>query len=156
MRRSSLKNNTSPGLVIHSLAELGKSLPLSLCLVSCGITNAKIFGCGSLGWNLGGRGVHWLTLHLNYIILHIICEKYREREDDCKTATDTIPALERKNNTLRLLLFVHMSSRVRLCNLMDCTARQTPLSMGFPRQEYWSGLLFHSPGDLPDPGFEPK
>ena len=29
-------------------------------------------------------------------------------------------------------------------------ARQTPLSMGFPRQEYWSGLPFPSPGDLPD------
>ena len=27
--------------------------------------------------------------------------------------------------------------------------------MGFPRQEYWSGLLFPSPGDLPDPGIEP-
>ena len=32
---------------------------------------------------------------------------------------------------------------------------QAPLSMGFPRQEYWSGLLFPSPGDLPDPGTEP-
>ena len=28
--------------------------------------------------------------------------------------------------------------------------------MGFPRQEYWSGLLFPSPGDLPDPGIEPR
>ena len=32
----------------------------------------------------------------------------------------------------------------------DCS-----LSMGFPRQEYWSGLPFPSPGDLPDPGVEP-
>ena len=30
-----------------------------------------------------------------------------------------------------------------------------PLSMGFSRQEYWSGLPFPSPGDLPDPGIEP-
>ena len=29
-----------------------------------------------------------------------------------------------------------------------------PLSMGFPRQEFWSGLPFHSPGDLPDPGIK--
>ena len=36
---------------------------------------------------------------------------------------------------------------------MDCT-RQAPLSMGFPRQEYWSGLPFPPPEDLPDPGFE--
>ena len=34
-------------------------------------------------------------------------------------------------------------------------ARQAPLSMGFSRQECWSGLPFHSPGDLPDPGIEP-
>ena len=35
-------------------------------------------------------------------------------------------------------------------------AHQAPLSMGFPRQEYWSGLPLPSPGDLPDPGIEPK
>ena len=34
-------------------------------------------------------------------------------------------------------------------------ARQAPLSMGFSRQEYWSGLPFLSPEDLPDPGIEP-
>ena len=34
-------------------------------------------------------------------------------------------------------------------------AHQAPLSMRFPRQEYWSGLPFPSPGDLPDPGIEP-
>ena len=37
-----------------------------------------------------------------------------------------------------------------------CTvARQAPLSMGFPRQEYWSGLSFPSPGDLSDPVTKP-
>ena len=34
-------------------------------------------------------------------------------------------------------------------------AHQTPLSMGFSRQEYWGGLPFPSPGDLPSPGIEP-
>ena len=42
---------------------------------------------------------------------------------------------------------------------MDCSpwtvARQAPLSMGFSRQEYWSGLPFPSPGELPHPGLEP-
>ena len=33
-------------------------------------------------------------------------------------------------------------------------AHQAPLSMGFPRQEYWSGLPFPFPGDLPNPGIE--
>ena len=35
-------------------------------------------------------------------------------------------------------------------------ALQAPLSMGFSRQEYCSGLPFPSPGDLPDPGIEPR
>ena len=38
-----------------------------------------------------------------------------------------------------------------------CTvAHQAPPSMGVSRQEYWSELPFPSPGDLPDPGFEPR
>ena len=41
-----------------------------------------------------------------------------------------------------------------LCDSMDYIACQAPLSMGFPRQEYWSGLPFPSPGDLPDPEIE--
>ena len=35
-------------------------------------------------------------------------------------------------------------------------AHQAPPSMGFSRQEYWSGLPFPSPGDFPDPGIEPR
>ena len=35
-------------------------------------------------------------------------------------------------------------------------ARQAPLSMGFSRKEYWSGLPFPSPGGLPNPGIEPR
>ena len=35
-------------------------------------------------------------------------------------------------------------------------ADQAPPTMGFSRQEYWSGLPFPSPGDLPDPGIEPR
>ena len=35
-------------------------------------------------------------------------------------------------------------------------AHQAPLSMGFLRQEYWSGLSFPSPGDLPDPGIKSR
>ena len=35
-------------------------------------------------------------------------------------------------------------------------AHQAPLSMGFARQEHWSGLPFPSPGDLPDPGVYPE
>ena len=60
----------------------------------------------------------------------------------------------------------------KLCNLLNCgglvtklcptlvttwtVACQAPLSIGFSRQEYWCGLPFPSPGDLPDPGIEPR
>ena len=36
------------------------------------------------------------------------------------------------------------------------TTEQLNVSMGFPRQEYWSGLPFPFPGDLPDPGIKPS
>ena len=46
-------------------------------------------------------------------------------------------------------------SRIRLFATPWTVAHQAPLSMGFSRQEYWSGLPFPSPGDLPYPGIEP-
>ena len=47
-------------------------------------------------------------------------------------------------------------SHIRLSAIFRTVARQTPLSVGFSRQEYWSGLPFPSPGDIPDPGIEPR
>ena len=47
----------------------------------------------------------------------------------------------------------------RLCSTLVTPwtiACQAPLSMGFSRQEYWNGLPFPSPEDLPDPGIEPR
>ena len=46
-------------------------------------------------------------------------------------------------------------SLVQLFATSWTVARQAPLSIGFSRQEYWSGLPFPSPGDLPNPGIEP-
>jgi len=46
-------------------------------------------------------------------------------------------------------------SRVRLFATPWTVAYQAPPSMGFSRQEYWSGVPFPSPGDLPDPGIKP-
>ena len=46
-------------------------------------------------------------------------------------------------------------SRVRLFATPWTIAYQAPLSMGFSRQDYWSGLPFPSPGDLLNPGIEP-
>ena len=46
-------------------------------------------------------------------------------------------------------------SCVQLFATPQTVVYQAPPSMGFPRQEYWSGFPFPSPGDLPDPGIEP-
>ena len=50
---------------------------------------------------------------------------------------------------------VESLSRVQLSVTPWNVAYQAPLSMEFSRQEYWSGLPFPSPRDLPDPGIEP-
>ena len=64
----------------------------------------------------------------------------------------------RKRQNKRHHICMHMSellNRVRLFVTPGTAAHQALLSMGFPRQEYWGGLPFPSPGDLPDPGIEP-
>ena len=48
-----------------------------------------------------------------------------------------------------------MLSCIRLFVMLCTTAHQAPLSLGFSRHEYWSGLPCFPPGDLPDPGIEP-
>ena len=48
-----------------------------------------------------------------------------------------------------------MLSHVQLFATLWTVAHQAPLSMGLSRQEYWSGVPFPSPGDLPNPGMEP-
>ena len=60
---------------------------------------------------------------------------------------------------LLLLLLSHLSRVAKLLQLCPTTfdlteALQAPLSMRFSKQEYWSGLPFPSPGDLPDPWIE--
>ena len=49
---------------------------------------------------------------------------------------------------------VKLLSHVQLFATLWTVEYKAPLSMGFSRQEYWSGLQFHSPGDLLNPGIE--
>ena len=67
--------------------------------------------------------------------------------------------------TRKLLLKIILRMKVKVLviqscltffSTMDCSPlHQAPLSMGFSKQEYWSGLSFPSPGDLPNPGIIP-
>ena len=52
------------------------------------------------------------------------------------------------------VLCAQLLSRVQLFATSWTVAHRAPLSMGFFRQEYWSGVPFPIPGDLPDPGIE--
>ena len=54
------------------------------------------------------------------------------------------------------MTIVQSQSRVRIFVTPWTAAYQAPPSMGFSSQEYWNGLPFPSPGDLPDPGIEPR
>ena len=77
-----------------------------------------------------------------------IAKKQREGEwmENCEEETSKVG--ERKK--------VKLFSCVQLFVTPWTVACQAPLSMGFSRQEYWSGLTFPSPGDLPNPGNEPR
>ena len=65
------------------------------------------------------------------------------------------------NGWKQMILYMYNSvcktrvSHVQLSVTPWTVARQAPLSMEFSRQDYWNGLPFPSPGDLPDPGIEP-
>ena len=63
--------------------------------------------------------------------------------------------LRLNNITLYMSEWVKSFSRVQLFATPWTVAYQASPSMGFSRQEYWSGLPFPSPGDLPNPGIEP-
>ena len=82
-----------------------------------------------------------------------------------KQALGPLPFLTSKQMTQRLrdlpklpgvpkLLQAQSLSGVLLFATPGTIACQAPLTVGFPRQEYWSGLPFPSPGDLPNPGIE--
>ena len=58
-----------------------------------------------------------------------------------------------KMNAIFVCVLSHFS-HFQLCNPMDCSL--SPLSMRFSRQEYWSGLPFPFPGDIPDPEMKPS
>ena len=92
-------------------------------------------------------------------------EKAEEPEIKLPTSTGSLKRQEnlRKTSTSALLTTpkpltvwkVNSLSHVRLFPTPWTIAYQAPPSMGFSRQEYWTGLPFPSPGNLPNPGIEP-
>ena len=75
-----------------------------------------------------------------------------------QTLTENMTVLgvsKERTNRVCIYMKVKSLSRVQLFATPWTVAYQAPPSMGFSRQEYWSGLPFPSPKDLPDPGIEP-
>ena len=62
--------------------------------------------------------------------------------------------MSKENLYSKLLCCSVAKSHLTLCDHWT-VSRQAPPPMAFPRQGYWSGLPFPSPGDLPDPGIDP-
>ena len=85
------------------------------------------------------------TWHIIFLILitHYDVEISRDRISQKKELTLVV-----------VVVVVELLSRVRLFATLWTVAHRAPLSKGFSRQEYWSGLLFPSTGDLPDPKIE--
>ena len=75
-------------------------------------------------------------------------------KDNCSSLEDGLKWSEKIRNWRG----THASVRAQSCPTLTLStvARQAPLSLGFPRQEHWSGLTFPTPGDVQNPRIEPK
>ena len=87
-------------------------------------------------------------------VLEVLIEfffKLEDRISDLKASRYPSKKLERQR---RCFVVESLSHFQLFCGPMNCG--QAPLSMGFSRQEYWSGLPFPSPENLPHPGVKPE
>ena len=75
--------------------------------------------------------------------------------ENCVTTKAAVNVSLLRSCSQALFTCVYALSHVQSFVTPLTVAHQAPLSMGFPRQEYWSGLPFPPPGDLPDPGIGP-
>ena len=93
--------------------------------------------------------------HSELLYNKILLKYKRDREsfwDRHQKGAERAPPDGLQANGIRLLVVVVFCSVVSDSVTTWTAARQAPLSMGFSRQEYWSGLPFPSPEDLSDPG----
>ena len=162
---------------LHSLLSCGSEFPLHGCIIMVlyktteqyGTIKQNKIGLPVLTWKdkcqavLSKQGKLQISIHIMSLyfvkkkkkrikintikwISMLICtenswKKYTQLQTICKTWV---------NEWVKLLSYVWLFATPWT------VAPQAPPSMGFSRQEYWSGLPFPSPGDLPDPGTEPR
>ena len=97
----------------------------------------------------GVQGLYACARHL-HLLFPRVCHLSNEKKKDFKISRTFL-----KNRKLLLLLFSHWVVPISFVTPW-MVASQTPLSLGFPRQEYWTGLPFPSTSDLSNPGVKLK
>ena len=97
-----------------------------------------MLGAGTLGWPRGMVGGGRFRIG-----------------NTCTPVADSCWCMAKPIQYCKVLLLLSCFSRVWFFATLWTVAYQAPPSMGFSRQECWSGLPFPFPGDLPDPGIEP-
>ena len=103
------------------------------------ILKTKIMASGPItSWEIDGETVETVS---DFISL----DSKVTADGDCSHEIKRRFLLGRKVMTNLLLLLLSRFSRVRLCATPEMAAHQAPLSLGFSRQEHWSGLPFPSP-----------
>ena len=131
-------------------------------------------GHGTTDWFQIGKGVHQgcilshclFNFNAEYIMQNVGLEEAQtgikiagRNINNLRYADDTTLMAESKEELKSLLMKVKGGLVAKSCPTLVIpwtVALRAPLSMGFSRQEYWGGLPFPSPGDLPDPGIEPE
>ena len=101
--------------------------------------------------NRNADNTHWI---LKFSTISEFPRSYNTEVYISQTKHKVILCMWERGITKNLIKSVCCFSVARLTTPWTA-ALQTPLSMRFPRQEYWSGVLFPSPGDSPDPGIQP-
>ena len=101
----------------------------------------------------GGKGWDTKKGQRKAIGIQKCSQEEKEREKDGGGGEGAGPDRRGHGQCLAVVLMVLRC--VQLSATPWTVARQASLSMGFPREEYWNGLPWPPPGDLPDPGIEP-
>ena len=112
-----------------------------------------------LSWSSIRRAKETMGPLVNIVPRALVNVQVARSRNPLLTTQDTIPSLiiqmgKQHQRVVRTHPGCSMLSQVRLFVTPWTLARQAPLSLGFSRQEHWSGLSFHSPGDFPNPGAE--
>ena len=114
------------------------------------------FRSSYIGLDLGFTGVRVGGWMVERLVLFVTRQTFQVNIRVPSRVLNVIWAIPKSSLKYFLKVKVKSLSRVRLFATWGTAAHQAPPSMGFSRQEYWSGLPFLSPGDLPDPGIEPR